>query len=67
MELMVTLALVGILVGLAVPSMREFIRNNRLTGGANDVLRALRLARSEAIKRQRQRYGLCQRRSRCRR
>ena len=51
-ELMVTLTVVGILVGMAVPNMRDFIRNNRLTGGVNDMLHSLQVARTEAIKRQ---------------
>jgi type IV fimbrial biogenesis protein FimT len=52
MELMVTLALAGVLLGLAVPNMRSFMQNNRLAGVANDLLRSLNLARTEAIKRQ---------------
>ena len=51
-ELMVTLTVVGILVGAAVPNMRDFMRNNRLTGGVNDLLHSLQVARTEAIKRQ---------------
>ncbi|MCC7464215.1 MAG: GspH/FimT family pseudopilin [Gammaproteobacteria bacterium] len=51
-ELMVVLALAAIMLGLAVPNMRQFILNNRLTSGANDLLRAVNQARSEAIKRQ---------------
>jgi len=52
LELMITLALAGILVTLVVPSMRDFMRNGRLTSAANDLLRSLNLARTEAIKRQ---------------
>jgi type IV fimbrial biogenesis protein FimT len=52
MELMVTLAVVGALVTIAVPSMRTFSQNNRLTAAANDLLRSVQLARSEGIKRQ---------------
>jgi type IV fimbrial biogenesis protein FimT len=52
MELMITLALIGVLAALAVPSMRDFIRNGRLTSASNDLLRSLNLARTEAIKRQ---------------
>ena len=51
-ELMVVLALAAVMLGLAVPNMRQFILNNRLTSGANDLLRAVNQARSEAIKRQ---------------
>jgi type IV fimbrial biogenesis protein FimT len=52
MELMITLAVAGVLAAIAVPNMRDFIRNSRLTGGANDLLRSVQIARSEAIKRQ---------------
>jgi type IV fimbrial biogenesis protein FimT len=40
------------LAGLAVPSLRAYFLNNRLTGGANDMLHSFNLARTEAIKRQ---------------
>jgi type IV fimbrial biogenesis protein FimT len=51
-ELLVTLTVVGILAALAVPNMRPFIQNNRLTAASNDLLRSFQLARTEAIKRQ---------------
>lgn len=51
-ELMVAVSLVAILMGLALPGMRDFIRNNRLSGGVNDILHSLNVARTEAIKRQ---------------
>jgi type IV fimbrial biogenesis protein FimT len=53
LELMLTLAVVGVIVALAIPNFREFILNSRLTGAANDLLASTQLARSEAIKRQR--------------
>src|SRR5690349_17625503 len=52
-ELMLALAVAGILTALAVPNMRVFIQNNRLSGASNDLLRSFQVARSEAIKRQR--------------
>jgi type IV fimbrial biogenesis protein FimT len=52
-ELMMTLAIAAVLVGVAVPNMRAFSQNNRLTDAANDLLRGLQVARSEAITRQR--------------
>ena len=58
-ELMVTLTVVGILIGSALPNMRDFIRNNRLTGGVNDMLHAIQVARSEAIKRQQGNVVVC--------
>jgi type IV fimbrial biogenesis protein FimT len=50
-ELMVSVALVGILLTLAVPSFRELILNQYVRGGASDLQTALYFARSEAIKR----------------
>ncbi|MDE2220318.1 MAG: GspH/FimT family pseudopilin [Gammaproteobacteria bacterium] len=58
-ELMITLTVAGILVGLMVPNMRDFIRNNRLTGGVNDMLHSLQVARTEAIKRQNGNVVMC--------
>jgi type IV fimbrial biogenesis protein FimT len=52
MELMVTLALAAVLVGIAIPNLRTFILNNRLTSVVNDMLWAIQTARTEAIKRQ---------------
>lgn len=52
-ELMITLAVAGTLAAIAVPNMRDFMRNNRLTSASNDMLRSVQVARSEAIKRQR--------------
>jgi type IV fimbrial biogenesis protein FimT len=50
-ELMITLAVMAILLSWAVPSFQEIIRQNRLTTDTNDLVTALNLARSEAIKR----------------
>jgi type IV fimbrial biogenesis protein FimT len=52
MELMVVLAIVGVVMGLAVPNFNLYIRNSRLTGATNDVLGSISRARTEAIKRQ---------------
>lgn len=52
MELMVTLAVAAVLATIAVPNLQSFFRNNRLTSSANDLLRAIQISRSEAIKRQ---------------
>ena len=51
LELMVVVVIAGILLGLGVPAMGNFIRNARMTSAANDMLAALHYARSEAIKR----------------
>lgn len=51
LELMVVVAIVGVLMAVAVPAMGNFIRNGRITAAANDVMAALHFTRSEAIKR----------------
>jgi len=50
-ELLVALTVLGILVGFAVPTFREFTRNNRITAVHNDLTTAFTVARSEALKR----------------
>jgi type IV fimbrial biogenesis protein FimT len=50
-ELIVTVTIAGILLGIAIPSFIDTIKGNRLAASANDFLSALSLARSEAIKR----------------
>jgi type IV fimbrial biogenesis protein FimT len=50
-ELMVVIAVIGILLGLGAPSFTEFVKNNRVTSQANDFVTALQTARSEAVKR----------------
>ncbi len=50
-ELMVTVAVAAILLTVGVPSFRATVENNRLTAAANELVGALNLARSEAIKR----------------
>ena len=51
MELMVTLTVVGILAAVGIPSFSSVIRNNRITAHTNELVTALTLARSEAMKR----------------
>jgi len=50
-ELLVSLTVLAILLGVAVPSFRHMLSVNRITGRANDLIGDLRLARSEAIRR----------------
>lgn len=50
-ELMITVTIAGILIGLAIPSFKSTIQSNRLTTEANEFVTALNLARSEAVKR----------------
>ena len=58
-ELMVTLAVAAILMAVAIPNLRDFLRNNRLTGGVNDLLHSIQVARTEAIKRQQGSVVVC--------
>lgn len=51
MELLVTMSVATILLTLGVPAFQDLIKNNRLTTAANELVGALSLARSEAIKR----------------
>ena len=55
---MVTLAVAGILLSIAVPSFQEFIASNRISTEANGFVTFLNLARSESIKSNR-RVTLC--------
>jgi type IV fimbrial biogenesis protein FimT len=50
-ELMIVVALTGVLIGLGVPAMTQFVRSNQLTAAANDLLAAVHLARAESVKR----------------
>jgi prepilin-type N-terminal cleavage/methylation domain-containing protein len=52
MELMLVVALAAVILGIGVPSFKEFSRNNRMVTIANDFLGGVQSARTEAIKRQ---------------
>ena len=49
-ELLVTIAIVGIVLGSAVPSFNAMIARNKMATQANDILTAINAARSEALK-----------------
>jgi type IV fimbrial biogenesis protein FimT len=49
-ELLIVIAIIGITLGIAVPSFQALIASNRLTTSANSLVSALQLAKSEAIK-----------------
>ncbi|HEU4619683.1 MAG TPA: GspH/FimT family pseudopilin [Gammaproteobacteria bacterium] len=51
-ELMIAVAVAGIVLGLGVPSFKEFMRNSSMTSAANDLVAGVLLARAEAVKRQ---------------
>lgn len=50
-ELLIVIAIVGVLATLAAPSITEMLRLNRLTSASSALQISLSLARSEAIKR----------------
>ena len=57
-ELMVTIALIGIVITLAIPGYKTFVQNDRLITQINNLTGHLAYARSEAVKR-RQQVVLC--------
>lgn len=50
-ELMITITVVGVLLGISIPSFQSWIERNRIRTAAEGVLNGLQLARVEAIKR----------------
>jgi type IV fimbrial biogenesis protein FimT len=50
-ELLFTLVILGVLLSMGIPNMRDFLRNSRMTGYANDLLADINLARTESVKR----------------
>lgn len=58
MELLVTLAIVALLAGMALPSFEALLREHRASVTGNELLGALALTRSEAIRRD-SRVTLC--------
>jgi type IV fimbrial biogenesis protein FimT len=51
LELMVALAVLGILLGMGVPSFSQMIRDNRVVADTNELVVTLSAARAEAVKR----------------
>lgn len=52
-EVMVTVGLIGVLAGLAIPSYTDSIDKRRISNGAEHIVSFLNLTQSEAIKRSR--------------
>jgi type IV fimbrial biogenesis protein FimT len=50
-ELMFTLALIGVMIAIAVPSFAAFTSSYRATSVVNDLLESINLTRTEALKR----------------
>ena len=59
-ELMITLAVLAVIIGIATPSFTATIRENQLTAISHELHAGLQFARSEAIKR-RQTVTVCRR------
>src|SRR5690606_30286528 len=51
-ELMMAIAVAGVVLGLGIPNMIEFQRNNAMASASNELVTAVLLARAEAVKRQ---------------
>ncbi len=51
MELLVTLAVASVLLGVGVPAFRDLMDNSRMSAASNELMSSLHLARTEAIKR----------------
>jgi type IV fimbrial biogenesis protein FimT len=49
-ELMITVAIVSILMGIGLPSFQSIISDNKATSSANAMLSAFQLAKMEALK-----------------
>ncbi|MEM7763786.1 MAG: GspH/FimT family pseudopilin [Pseudomonadota bacterium] len=49
-ELMLAIAVIAVIAGFAVPSFVDIVRSNRIVTDNNEIVSALALARSEAIK-----------------
>lgn len=50
-ELMITLAVSGVMLSIAVPSFQNIVLNSRITTETNRIISDIQLARSEAMKR----------------
>ncbi|MFT7674808.1 MAG: type IV fimbrial biogenesis protein FimT, partial [Gammaproteobacteria bacterium] len=53
-ELLITVTIIGVVMGIAIPSMTEFIKNDRLSTQINTMVGHLAFARSAAVTRHQQ-------------
>ena len=47
-ELLITVLIVGVILAMGIPNLRQFTQNSRMTSAANDLNSAFHLARTEA-------------------
>lgn len=52
-ELIVAISVLAILVTMGIPAIQEMIKNNRVTGQANELVAMINFARNESIRRNR--------------
>ena len=50
-ELLITMTVVALVLGIGLPGLRDFIQNNRRAAKINELVASLTLARSEAVSR----------------
>jgi len=51
LEIMIAIAIAGILMAVAIPSLTSFIKNNRILAETNGLMIAIKTARTEAMTR----------------
>lgn len=49
-ELLIVVALIGVVAAVAVPNFRQMVESNRVSAGTNSIVSALNYARSEALR-----------------
>ncbi len=50
-ELMTTLLVAGVVLGIGIPAFNQFVATNQMAAGINDLTSSMHLARTEAVKR----------------
>lgn len=50
-ELMIAVVVLGVILAVGIPNFNNLVENNRITATTNDLVTALNMARSEAVKR----------------
>jgi len=50
-EVMMVIAIMGVILLIALPSLQDFVRDNRLSANMNEFMASFHYARSEAVKR----------------